>query len=99
MNVQAEPGTFLTAVDDLEAALQSEPPAEVCEVGICDIDVESRAVGVPALLPTCPIGKFRGKPWSEVDGGFLEWMLRQADMAADLKWNADREISRRMGAA
>lgn len=49
----------------------------------------------PRLLPTCPIGKFRGKPWSEVEGGFLGWMLRQESMEEDLKWNARREIARR----
>ncbi|GLI99167.1 exonuclease domain-containing protein [Sphingobium sp. BS19] len=49
----------------------------------------------PRLLPTCPIGKFRGKPWSEVEGGFLGWMLRQEGMEEDLKWNARREIARR----
>lgn len=49
----------------------------------------------PPVLPTCPIGKFRGKPWSEVEGGFLGWMLRQETMEADLKWNAEREIARR----
>lgn len=49
----------------------------------------------PAFLPTCPIGQFRGKPWSEVHGGFLEWMLRQDTMEHDLKWNARREIERR----
>lgn len=49
----------------------------------------------PALLPKCPIGKFRGKPWAEVERGFLEWMCRQADMDHDLKWNADRELNRR----
>ena len=49
----------------------------------------------PRLLPTCPIGKFRGKPWPEVESGFLGWMLRQADMEADLKWNAARELDRR----
>lgn len=49
----------------------------------------------PRLLPTCPIGKFRGQPWSEVEGGFLGWMLRQETMEEDLKWNARREIARR----
>lgn len=49
----------------------------------------------PPLLPRCPIGKFRGKPWPEVDGGFLGWMLRTVDMEEDLKWNARREIERR----
>jgi exodeoxyribonuclease X len=52
----------------------------------------------PRLLPTCPIGKFRGQPWSEVEAGFLGWMLRQPTMEADLKWNAEREIARRQGA-
>lgn len=54
----------------------------------------------PALFPTCPIGKeWRGKPWSQVDVGFLQWMTRQADMEADLKWNANRELTRRMESA
>ncbi|MEJ0017485.1 MAG: hypothetical protein WDN25_13160 [Acetobacteraceae bacterium] len=53
----------------------------------------------PALLPKCPIGKFRGKPWSEVEGGFLSWMLRQTDMERDLKWNAERELARRSASA
>lgn len=51
----------------------------------------------PKLLPTCPIGKFRGKPWPEVEGGFLGWMTRQPDMDPDLVWNAEREIARRSG--
>ncbi len=29
-----------------------------------------------AVIPrTCPIGKERGKPWAEVDQGFLRWMV------------------------
>lgn len=50
----------------------------------------------PPLMPTCPIGKFRGKPWPEVEGGFLMWMLRQPTMEDDLKWNAQREVNRRL---
>lgn len=49
----------------------------------------------PRLLPTCPIGKERGKKWADVDGGFLDWMTRQASMENDLKWNAQRELDRR----
>lgn len=49
----------------------------------------------PAALPRCPIGKFRGQPWSEVETGFLTWMLGQASMEADLRWNAERELLRR----
>ncbi len=52
----------------------------------------------PAALPRCSIGKWRGKRWSDVDGGFLGWMVRQPDMDADLKWNAQREINRRAAA-
>lgn len=51
----------------------------------------------PKLLPTCPIGKFRGHAWAEVESGFLGWMLRQPDMDKDLQWNARREIARRSG--
>lgn len=49
----------------------------------------------PPVLPTCPIGKFRGMPWPEVEGGFLGWMVRQPTMDPDLIWNAKREIARR----
>lgn len=49
----------------------------------------------PRLLPTCPLGKFRGKPWADVESGFLNWMLQQPSMDSDLKWNAEREIARR----
>lgn len=49
----------------------------------------------PAALPRCPIGKFRGVKWADVDAGFLDWMTRQATMEADLKWNARRELDRR----
>ena len=52
----------------------------------------------PRLLPVCPLGKFRGTPWPEVEAGFLGWMLRQPTMEPDLKWNAEREIARRQGA-
>jgi exodeoxyribonuclease X len=49
----------------------------------------------PRLLPTCPIGKFRGMKWSDVESGFLSWMLKQPTMEEDLKWNAMQEIARR----
>lgn len=50
----------------------------------------------PAVLPTCPIGDpWRGKKWSEVDGGFLSWVVNKPGMEADYKWNAQRELDRR----
>ena len=59
------------------------------------VDSYDGAMKEPRLLPKCPIGKFRGQPWSEVEAGFLGWMLRQESMEEDLKWNARREIARR----
>jgi exodeoxyribonuclease X len=49
----------------------------------------------PALLPAIPIGKQRGAKWPDVETGFLRWMLAQATMEPDLKWNAQRELDRR----
>lgn len=49
----------------------------------------------PKVMPVCPIGQHRGKPWPAVDAGFLHWMLRQPDMDPDLHWNARRELDRR----
>lgn len=49
----------------------------------------------PRVMPTCPIGKFRGHKWADVEAGFLNWMLNQPTMEADLKWNAERELQRR----
>lgn len=49
----------------------------------------------PRLLPTCPIGDpWRGKPWAEVDAGFLRWMVGKP-VEPDLVWNARRELDRR----
>lgn len=53
----------------------------------------------PRLLPTCPIGDpWRGKPWAEVDAGFLSWMINKP-VDPDLVWNARRELDRRRAEA
>lgn len=52
----------------------------------------------PRLLPTCPIGEWRGKRWAEIDAGFLRWMVNKP-VEPDLVWNAQRELERRRGAA
>lgn len=50
----------------------------------------------PRVFPACPIGKeWKGRPWADVDPGFLGWVLRQPDMDEDIKWNVRREIARR----
>lgn len=46
-------------------------------------------------LPTCPIGKERGKKWADIDGGFLSWCLRQPDMRPDVVHCAREELERR----
>lgn len=43
----------------------------------------------PALLPRCTIGKHRGKPWAEVDTGFLQWVLKKSKEEAG---SFDRDI-------
>lgn len=48
----------------------------------------------PPLLPRCTIGEHRGKLWSEVDAGFLNWMVNKP-VEPDLVWNARRELERR----
>ncbi len=49
---------------------------------------------LPLVEPVCPIGEWRGKIWSEVDAGFLRWMINKP-VEADLVWNAKRELDRR----
>lgn len=52
----------------------------------------------PRLLPCCPIGDpWRGKPWAEVDEGFVRWITTKAGMDPDIVWNARRELERRRG--
>lgn len=48
-----------------------------------------------ALLPRCPIGEWRGKPWTEIDAGFLKWAIGKPSMSEEIKWNCKRELDRR----
>jgi exodeoxyribonuclease X len=52
----------------------------------------------PRLFPTCPLGDWKGKPWADVDIGFLKWVVGKHGMESDYKWNAQREIDRRAAA-
>lgn len=49
----------------------------------------------PAQIPRIPFGKHRGMKWSEIPGGYLEWLLRQSDMDADILACAKAEKSSR----
>lgn len=42
----------------------------------------------PVLLETCRFGKHRGTPWREVPRDYLQWVLRQGDMDADVRHTA-----------
>jgi exodeoxyribonuclease X len=50
---------------------------------------------MPAILPRCPIGQYRGRKWAEVDGGFLQWILRTIKDRDDLTYCAALELDRR----
>lgn len=51
----------------------------------------------PVLLTTCSFGKHKGKPWSEVDRGYLQWIVRQpeGDMNEDVVFTAQHYLKRR----
>lgn len=48
----------------------------------------------PALQVTCHIGKNRGRKWSEIDSGFLRWLLDK-DFDEDVLFTAQTELRRR----
>ncbi len=49
----------------------------------------------PALLPTCPIGEWRGRKWEEIDDGFLRWIIRKIADRRDVVFCAEVELRRR----
>jgi exodeoxyribonuclease X len=91
---RAHPDCVVTALvlEQLLVVAQQQAPTASMEAILASFVEITRE---PRLLPRCPIGKFRGRPWAEVESGFLSWVLRQQDMEADLKWCAERELTRR----
>lgn len=49
----------------------------------------------PAMLPKILFGKHYGLKWSEAPYDYLAWIMKTADMDADIKFNANAEITRR----
>lgn len=47
----------------------------------------------PGLLPLCHIGKHKGKQWAEVPSDYLQWMVKQTDMAPDLVFTAKHHLN------
>jgi len=52
----------------------------------------------PALQVRCHIGAWRGKLWSEVDNGFLQWVAAR-DFDEDVLFTVEHELRRRRDAA
>jgi exodeoxyribonuclease X len=48
----------------------------------------------PALLSRCHIGAWRGRSWSEVDSGFIRWVLDR-DFDEDVKFTCRRWLEQR----
>jgi exodeoxyribonuclease X len=90
---RAGPDAYVTAHllrDLLEEAAQRNPG-----------DLIGRAAKIseqPALQVICRIGDWRDKKWSEVDDGFLDWILRK-DFDEDVVFTVRHEIERRRQAA
>lgn len=49
----------------------------------------------PALLPTCPLGDWRGHKWADVEVGFLQWIIRKIQDRPDVVFCAQTELDRR----
>jgi exodeoxyribonuclease X len=55
--------------------------------------------GEPRPMPTIGFGKHRGLSWEEIPTDYLEWMVTQQDMDADVIWHARQELDRRRSPA
>lgn len=62
--------------------------------GQLTIDQAAQISAEPALLVKCNIGVWRGKPWSEVDDGFMNWILSK-DFDADTRHTCRYWLDRR----
>lgn len=50
----------------------------------------------PRLLPKITFGKHKGAAWKDAPRDYLEWAAFKSDLDGDTKWNAERELQRRM---
>lgn len=78
---------------DLERAKQGLPQRTSGPVGE---KPEVRAAhNTGAKLTHCPIGKWKGKPWREVESDYLEWIVRELKDKPDLVKAAAGELEKR----
>jgi exodeoxyribonuclease X len=47
----------------------------------------------PALLPRITFGKHKGQAWKDVPRDYLDWLCRQTDMDADVKFTARHHLT------
>jgi exodeoxyribonuclease X len=81
----AGPDTWLTAM--LFAEMFSNFHVGVEEMRAFTIQPEFHAF--------CPLGKYKGREWSEVDKGYLAWIIRAPDMEEGIKTAAKLELNSR----
>lgn len=62
---------------------------------IKDVGVEAllKRTAQPVILARVPMGKNRGRPWSEMDAGFLGWVLKR-DFSDEIKETARHWMER-----
>lgn len=78
---------------DLERASQGLPQRTPGPVG--DRPEVKAAHNTGAKLTHCPIGKWKGKPWREIDAEYLEWIVRELKDKPDLVKAAAGELAKR----
>jgi exodeoxyribonuclease X len=62
------------------------------------VDELVRLTEAPVLLRRVAVGKYRGRQWSEMDSGYLEWAPRQ-DFDMDVKHTARHHLNKIRGGA
>lgn len=77
-----------------DARVTAEILQELLRAGT-SIDDMVKWAGEPAMIPTCPLGEWRGKKWVEVDDGFLMWIVRKIGDRPDVVFCAQAELNRR----
>lgn len=79
---------------DLERAKQGLPQRQPAGTVTERAEVK-QGYNTGAALTHCPIGKWKGKPWREVESGYLEWIIRELADKPDLVKAAAGELAKR----
>ncbi len=46
----------------------------------------------PSFIPRCPVGKYKGKRWAEIETPYLVWIVNSSAMGEDVKAAANNEL-------